>query len=376
MIDPVLVMLAVPALPLGLAAYNLITWPRPRPTEEPAPATLAVLVPARNEERSLGALLDSILADSAATEVIVCDDSSSDRTPEIVLESAARDRRVRLIEGAPLAEGWVGKPHACHQLARAASSDILCFLDADVRVNPGALAALATRVGESDARRVVTAVPYQEMKTLGEKIILPFLLLTYLCWLPLTLVGRGRDPRFVAACGQILCMRRDTYEALGGFESVRGAIVDDVAFCRHAKERGARVDFVDGSALARCRMYEGFGQVWKGFSKNIFEGLGRSFPALGVAFGLHLLGFVFPFVALFAFAFGYDTIPVWPAAIGVVGNLALRVALVRTHGHPPLLAFAHPLAVLLLLGIALNSARWSLRARIEWAGRTYRPGAA
>lgn len=364
-------LLAVPALPLGLAAYNLLTWARPRPGGERPRVSVAVLVPARNEERSLGAALESILRQPAVTEVLVCDDGSTDRTPDIVRSFAASDPRVRLVTGSPLPEGWVGKPFACHQLAREAKAEVLCFLDADVRVRDGAFEALVARLGGAEERRVVTVVPLQEMRTFAERLVLPLLLLTYLCWLPLTLVARGRDPRFVAACGQILCLRRKTYDEVGGFESIRGELVDDVAFCRRAKVLGVTVDFVDGSRLGVCRMYESFAQVWRGFSKNIFEGLGRSLPALAVACALHFFGFVFPFVALALRGFGVESIPFGPALAGVLGNLALRLTLVGTHRHPPLFALAHPFAVLTLLGIALNSARWTLRGNVEWAGRAY-----
>src|SRR5690606_21452552 len=105
-----------------------------------------------------------------------------------------------------------------------------------------------------------------------ERLVLPLLPLTYLAWLPLRLVEVGTDARTVAANGQLLLVNRGDYRELGGFEAVKNEIVDDVAFCRHAKRSGRRVVFADGTLMARCRMYDGFQETISGFSKNLYEG--------------------------------------------------------------------------------------------------------
>src|SRR5690606_29172545 len=137
-----------------------------------------------------------------------------------------------------------------------------------------------------DRAEVVTGVPEQRMETFVERLVMPLLVMTYTSWLPLTLVTASRDERLVAANGQLLALRRAHLEALGGFSTVAHEIVDDVAFCRLAKRRGQRVIFADGSRMARCRMYESAGALWRGFSKNVYEGLGSPLTLL-VAVMLH-----------------------------------------------------------------------------------------
>ncbi len=99
-------------------------------------------MPARDEEGRIGACLDALLASRGATlEVLVLDDGSADATAAVVADRASRDPRVRLLPGAPVPGGWLGKPHACAQLAAAARGTILAFVDADVRVAPHGVAA-------------------------------------------------------------------------------------------------------------------------------------------------------------------------------------------------------------------------------------------
>jgi hypothetical protein len=360
----------------ALVAYNLRAWPDGRNARPSPSRRWSVLVPARNEARNIAALLESVLAEPVH-EVLVCDDRSTDATSEIVAAFAARDPRVRLVRGAPLPAGWVGKPHACHQLAAHATGERWLFVDADVRLLPGALARLEA-LFETEGREValVSAMPQQELGSWLERWIVPLLHLTYCAWLPIPLVWRARDPRFAMANGQLLAIDPSRAPAgIASFEAARGELVDDVALVREAKREGATVVFADGRAIASCRMYRDAAEVWRGFSKNLFPGLGHSIPLLAVVIALHMGIFVSPYaLALASLVPGLVPDALALAAwCGVALNVAMRVALAVRFGHPGGAVLAHPLAILALVAIALNSMRWALRGRIEWAGRSYAP---
>ena len=122
----------------GLAVYavlNARAWRNLRElpqTSSPDRPKVSVLVPARNEKANLERLLPSLLAqDYANLEIFVLDDHSNDGTLEVIQRFAALDSRLQAVEGAILPSGWLGKPHACQQLSRAASGEILIFTDAD-----------------------------------------------------------------------------------------------------------------------------------------------------------------------------------------------------------------------------------------------------
>jgi cellulose synthase/poly-beta-1,6-N-acetylglucosamine synthase-like glycosyltransferase len=371
---------APPLIPLAIVLLNALTWTRGRPGAAADPR-VSVLVPARDEARTIGANVEAVLgaADGApqVREMIVCDDGSTDGTGEVLRGLMARFPRLRVIHGRALPPGWVGKPHACHQLVEAAQGEVLLFLDADVRLLPGGLDRLLGEldgVGGGPPADLVTAVPRQQTGSPFEHLMLPLLHLSYAAWLPQALVPRTRDPRVLAANGQVLAVRRAADAAAGGFSAVRGAVVDDMAYCRRVKEAGLRVVFADGHEIARCRMYEDAPGVWAGFSKNMYEGIGGHPLALLFVMALHIGCFVTPYLAVAAGLLGAPAL-LGPGLAGVGANLLLRAVLGLRHGHRAGWALLHPVAVLAMMGILLNSWRWSVRRDIRWRGRSY-PGAA
>lgn len=354
--------------PLVMTLVNIITWKRGR-AGDPFDGTVSVLIPARNEASNI-ALCVRAAAANAPHEIVIYDDQSTDETAAIVADLAREIPTVRVVRGHGVPEGWIGKPHACHQLARHASGDLLLFVDADTRLTPSAIERLGSLL--TDDTSVVTATPHQQMVSFAERLLLPLLMLTYTSWFPLVLVARSRDARFVAANGQVMAVRRAAYDRLGGFAAVAHEIVDDVAFCRHAKRSGERVVFADGAHIASCRMYRSTTELWRGFSKNIYEGIGGTPWALVALIVVYGGVFVAPYVAL-ALAVVSAPSLIAPAVCGVLANVATRALLILRHGHPVSGVVTHPVAVLGLLAIALSSWWWTVRGELLWAGRVYAP---
>jgi glycosyltransferase involved in cell wall biosynthesis len=168
------------------------------------PGSVSVLIPARNEEAVIADSIASILASRAVEfEIVVLDDGSTDRTAEIVLGLAAQDSRVRLVSAPPLPISWNGTQHACYTLAGIAKSNILCFLDADVRLAPAALAAMSAFLLRSGSD-LVSGFPRQETETPLEGLLLPLIHFVLLSYLPLAAMRTSRAPGFAAGCGQFL----------------------------------------------------------------------------------------------------------------------------------------------------------------------------
>lgn len=365
----------VPAVPLFVVCINLLSWKRGflakcRPR-------VSVLIPARNEARNIQKCIFALQAtqasDECIEEIVVYDDLSTDGTGALVDELAQADPRVSLLKGVGLPDGWVGKPHACQQLLERSRGDVLLFVDADVRMRSGGLLRLLSFLEEPTQARVLTAVPRQICGTFYERLVLPLLLLTYTSWLPLRLVEHGRSDATVAANGQLVMLRRKDALALGGFSGVRAELVDDVAFARLAKKRGYRLAFVDGFHIAHCRMYRSAKEVWNGFSKNVYEGVGASPFRLALVIGLYVGCFVAPYVGL-GVALGVRGLPrqlLVACALGVCVNVVLRTLLALRYRQPAEGILLHPVSVLALVAIAVNSARWAILQRNHWAGRIY-----
>lgn len=367
MIDWTILLLALPAVgAAGLTAFNIACWPRGAARRTPR-QSVSVLMPARDEAQTIEGAVRSALAQPGVGEVLVYDDQSTDATPQILAKIARQKPRLRVVEGTELPAGWVGKPHACHRLAQEATGELLLFVDADVELQDGATSRLYTLLTDYEAD-AVTAVPHQRVGSFAERLVLPLLHLTYLSWLPLPLIWRTRDPRLLAANGQVLAVRRAAYDTVGGFRAVREAVVDDMEFCRALKASGQRVLFADGTHIAACRMYESPREVWEGFSKNIFEGIGSA-AGLFAVFALYSLAFLLPWLlAALTPIFG-QLLPA--AALGIGANVAQRIALVVRYRHPWESVLLHPLSILAFFAIALNSWIWHLRGAIRWSGRSY-----
>ena len=341
---------------------NLLYWPRGLGVQDLP--KVSVLVPARNEEDNIQAAVQSALA-AGADQVVVYEDGSTDRTAERL--RAIRDPRLKVVTGTPLPEGWVGKPHACHQLSTHATGDVWVFMDADVQLRPDGLRRIAFEMNRMRAD-VLSAVPAQETHTWFEQWLMPMLHVTYNAWLPLFLIHSSPNPRFLAANGQLIAFTPRAYASIGGFEAVRLDVVDDMAITRLAKRQGHRVVFADGFHMASCRMYRTPTELWEGFSKNVYEGLGSEW-ALALAIGLNLGAWVLPWVGLL-FAV-WNPALLGPSLLGVACGLMTRAALAQAHRHHWWSIVLHPTAVLMLVAIALNSWRWHRQGQVTWAGRVY-----
>src|SRR5204862_6903746 len=175
--------------------------------------------------------------------------------------------RVRLGAGAPLPPGWLGKPHACHQLAQLATGEVLVFVDADVVLSPDAVAAAVGLLAGFD---LVSPYPRLVARTWSERLIQPLLPWSWLTFLPLRLMERSRRPSLAAAGGQFLVVDRAAYHRAGGHTAVRDRVLEDVELARAVKRAGGRIALADGSRLASCRMYRSWPELRDGYAKSLW----------------------------------------------------------------------------------------------------------
>ena len=199
---------------VGLVVWNLRVVRRPpeRRWATDAPM-ISVLVPARNEDASIAACVDALLAqDYPNLEIIVLDDDSTDRTAATVL--ARRDPRLRLATGAALPEGWTGKNWACHQLATQAHGDVLCFIDATAMLSPDALSRAAGELRASDLG-LVSMLLRTETGTASEAVLMPIVNYGLLALLPAALIEKPAFRKEAIALGPFVMVTQAAYTAAG-----------------------------------------------------------------------------------------------------------------------------------------------------------------
>jgi len=359
----------------------------------PGEQDVSVLVPARNEEQRIRECLASLIAQQPAVrEIILLDDRSDDRTPEIARELGFREdpgSRLRMIRGEELPDGWVGKNWACHQLSREADarSGHFLFTDADTVHSPGCVAAALSHARSTGAD-LLSLWPDQITGTWSEKIFIPLGYLLFMAFQPFPLLAwlqaepdrvrrwgfsRTRLASLGAANGQFLLFRRESYRLLGGHEALRDHLVEDIAFGRRVAARtgeGMRLVNADGIDLLTCRMYSGLGDLWEGFSKNlrpVFEESHVLFLLFGITIGAL---FLLPFLLLAAVFSGFPQL-LWPSLITVALILLLRGLLTIRFRTSWVGWVGHPVGIALAILIAINSWRLCRTNSISWKGRRY-----
>lgn len=333
---------------------------------------LSIVVPARDEARQIEACVGSLLAQEYPHfEVIVVDDCSNDGTADIVERMASHDGRLRLIRGAPLPEGWIGKPWALTQGERVASGAWLLFTDADTIHAPSACASSMAYALQENADFLSLLVD-QETVTLPERAFLPSILLAIAFGIgPMDDIN---DPRKESAIfnGQYILTRRSAYDALGGHGAVRGEIAEDYEFAKLVKRDGRfRLVFAGSHGLVTTRMYRTFGELWEGFVKNFALGV-RGRPAMAV------LGLVF-FTLLSP---GSELVLAGSALVGLwIGVVACGVGIaltmlsaefaMRSIGMKRGSGAWLPVGMSVLLAIFVASLIRHARGGVTWRGRTY-----
>ena len=358
------VSLVCSAVPAALFLRNLRDY-----RVAPAPGTtsgISVLIPARNEEAGIAAAIESVASSIGVDwELLILDDNSDDGTSFVVAGYGRRDARIRLLSGAGLPSGWCGKQHACWQLARQASYNQLCFLDADVRLTPDALARIAA-FAHTSGSPLVSGFPQELTGTWLEKLLLPLIHFALLGFLPLSRMRASTDTSFAAGCGQLMFAQRDAYFQSGGHAAIRSSLHDGLKLPKAFRKSGFRTDLFDATDIAACRMYRNAKEVWNGLAKNATEGIAAPGRIVPVSI-LLCLGQVLPFLLVTG-----STVAQVAAVVALLPRLLgawrFRQSLVS--------AFLHPFGITVLLIL-----QWYafLRARAGkpagWKGRVYSDGA-
>jgi cellulose synthase/poly-beta-1,6-N-acetylglucosamine synthase-like glycosyltransferase len=330
----------------------------------PAAADVTVLLPVRDEERHLLPCLESLSALAGQPRVRVIDDGSGDGSAALAAAAAAREPRLTLVAAGPLPAGWRGKVHALWAGARGVESAWLLLTDADTRLRPQALvrALAAAACGRLDA---VSLTGFQEAHGLAENLLIPgvFALLDALLgdW------EEAADSRGApVANGQFLLLRREAWEACGGFEAIRNEASDDVAIAALLRRHGYRTGFFRAPDLLSVRMYQGFREATRGWRRNLGSLMGRR-PGATLAV---LAVLVVPALALagaLAAGQGVAAALLWSAGAATSG--LLRAGSRNRPAH----ALLYPLDALLVAAVLAAGARDLRRGRLlSWKGREMR----
>jgi glycosyltransferase involved in cell wall biosynthesis len=257
------------------------------------PATrVSIITAARNEEERIESAVRCFLGqEGVEVEVIVVDDRSTDHTGEIVRRLAMDDPRVKSIRVDTLPGNWLGKCHACHAGASAATGDWILFSDADCCL-PRDVILRALLVAHRDKVEHITLTPGVAAEGVGAQAWHLAVLLSLLNWLS----GVNRDrPRAYLGMGAFNLVRTDAYRACGGYESLRLTVLDDVKLGLLLRRAGKRTRGFIGGDDTQCHWGTTLRELIKIMEKNYFAAIDYR---TGAALAAALLGMFMWFGAL------------------------------------------------------------------------------
>lgn len=348
-----------------------------RPVKRPAIADgplVSVLVPARNEERSIGRCVESLAQqDYPNLEILVLDDQSEDRTAAIVEELAQRYPTVRLLRGNRLPANWHGKAYACAQLAWAARGEWLLFIDADTMHAPDAVSTALELAMEQQAD-LLTMMPQVLEKSFGEALLLPMVPLAFGTFLPMGLVQGRRFALLAGALGPFLLFRRKMYEQIGGHEATRTDIVEDMKLARLVKRQRGKLVWIDGTSLMQVRFYHSLGEAWHGLAKSTFAALNYSVVMLGLGIVAGTAVYLAPygFLAAALVSRRFDLALFWLPLSQILLAWGARLLLSQRFHTRRAMAFLHALTMLMTILLTSQAAYQAIfGGGVQWKGRAY-----
>jgi len=367
----VLISLLVFFLILLKNLFDFKSLPKIQPKSFPK---VSILVPARNEEKNIGQCIKSLLNQNYPNfEVLVLNDHSEDRTGDILQALKQENSNLKVLLGHELPEGWLGKCWACHQLSENASGELLLFTDADTIHTSESLVRSVSAL-QSNHADLITLIPFQQLKSFWERVIVPLIHFSVLCYLPIKNVWNKKNLAFVFANGQFMLFTKEIYKKIGGHESVKNALVEDVWLCKAVKKAGGKPMPFRGVEEMSCRMYHNLNDAYEGFSKNLFPGLGYSLIGITIICILSFLFYIAPIgFIVYALIFNQITLALFFLPLfHLILAVLLRLIIALWFKLSIFESLLHALSMLMFILIAINSVRWIKFGKgALWKGRRY-----
>ncbi len=325
--------------------------------------TLAIIVPARNEQRDIAACLHSLLAqDYPYLQIIGVNDRSTDDTGAIM--DSLSGQRLHVLHIGELPSGWLGKTHAMATAAAQVTSEYLLFTDADILFRPDALRrALAYAVATRADHLVV--VPTTLIRRWDEAALISFFHIVGL-WGVRSWKVADPKARDAVGIGAFNLIRRDAYKQIGGFEALRMEIVEDLGLARRVKRAGLRQRIAFGRGLVNVHWASGVTGLVNVMTKNIFSAFRYSIPLLLIGCAWIALFCVVPFAAVFCWPL------TTPSALVIASIFLVYILMSRPTGLSPWNALLTPFAASLFIYALLRSMLTTLRqGGVIWRGTFY-----
>ena len=347
----------LPLILLTIGAVNFLQIRTPKRTSELS-QTVGVIVPMRNEAENVEGVVATLAAQEGSLHFYLLDDNSEDQTFELLQRFTQDDSRFTVIKGAVLKDKWIGKTWALQQLFDASNEEILVSIDADVRLSNDAVNKAVTSLN-SARLDFVSPYPRQIAQSFAERLIQPLLQWSWLTTVPLRYAESSGQQSMAVANGQFFVVRRSALAAIGGYQSVKHAVIDDVFLARELVKNGSSGTVINGSDIAQTRMYASWSEIKAGYGKSLNQAFGSIVGAIFVVVFLIATCIAPLLLGLLGNPYG------WLGFAAIVGTRVLSA--IKSRGRV-LDSVLHPISVLALVYLIAYS--YLRRGSIQWKGRT------
>ena len=329
---------------------------------------VSVLIPARNEASCIAQTLQGLERQGRFAKIVLVDDQSEDDTQSIAQEFRRRQdlAQLTIVEGEPPPPGWSGKLWALHQGLKYIDSPYVLLLDADIELADDMATTLVQKLQHENLDSVsVMANLY--MGSWAEKLLLPPFIYFFKIIYPFRLANSPKS-KIAAAAGGCVLTKTSRLRAIGGFEALKSAIIDDCTLAKKIKHNGGHIWVGLSRDVKAIRPYDSLTNIWNMVARTAYTQLHYSFALLMLCTILMLVGYAAPIAALLA---GDATARLSGfVALGLIGLSYLPT--VKYYGLSLAWTLTLPLAGTLFLAMTWTSAyRYMRGERSRWKNRSY-----
>ncbi|MBV9126171.1 MAG: glycosyltransferase family 2 protein, partial [Planctomycetes bacterium] len=326
---------------------------------------VSVVIAARDEEARIETTVRGLLGQQGVRlEVIVVNDRSRDGTGKILERLAAEDPRLKAVRLEEVPPGWLGKCYACHRGSQEAGGEWLLFTDGDIWMTPDLLARAIRTARQEGAAHLALLPGVREGSILGKACQLIFF------------IGQARmasqvnqdRPGAHLGSGAFNLVRADTYRAVGGYETLRLTVLDDLKLSLLLRRAGRRSRLFVGRGELEADWAPTLPGMIKALEKNHFAVV--HFRLLPVLLTVLLVGSLWSAAVVGPWG---GSVAGMAAGVGLCSLILPAALAARRFGWPRTAAVLAPFILPVLLVSLVNSTVVTLLRRGIWWRDTFYP---
>ena len=326
---------------------------------------ITVLIPARNEAEVIQQTLESVIEQGPGLKIVVIDDNSEDSTVERV--RAMRIGELRVLHAPPPPAGWSGKLWALEYGRQQVTTPYTLLLDADIRLTRGIIRTLREKMGRQDVP-FISLLAAPSMSGCWEKLLMPAFVHFFKILYPFRWVN-APNRRTAAAAGGCILVETRLLDRIGGFESIKSAVIDDCALARQVKLQGVKIWLGLTHSAKSVRTYQRVAEICDMIARTAFAQLRYSVGLLILCTLLMVLAYEVPAIMVFSSNLSLRYL----SLLSLVVMLLTYMPIVRFYRRSWAWALGLPLIAALFLAMTWTSAiRYWRGERTRWKGRSYR----